>query len=336
MSLNDILSAALASRQNNLNNQQVQRDKMLADALQRRNTSDFARSTGGLLDYFSKTAHGATAPIMPMIQKRTERPEFASSYVAKGLQPVKGDLSSLLMDAYKTNAATGLARQRLRLLASKKQSKFSNDFTPGEKARDKAFGKDYEAYLDFGGASAAKASIDAIKSVRDKLLNAKKDGINYTGTRIGLTPRKIRAYSNPESLQAQETVERVIQLSMRPILGSQFTENEGKRLIERSYNPSLDEKYNIQKLNSLLSQFERAAAAKEKAANYFERYGTLRGYRGTLTVKVDNKDYDLGKAIKEDNANNKRIPSNTQNTKQTSTKNSDVDKAMSILGNLDI
>jgi len=65
-------------------------------------------------------------------------------------------------------------------------------------------------------------------------------------------------------------------------LGPQFTEKEGERLIARAYNPRLSEKENVKRVRRLIDQIKSAAKAKGDAADYFEKNGTLAGYKGTI------------------------------------------------------
>jgi len=153
------------------------------------------------------------------------------------------------------------------------------DLTPGQLAIDKAFAKDYSEFVAGGGFADARKNIDQLKDVRDKLKEGKS---NYTGPIIGSVPKRIRTITNPKSVSMQEAVEEVVQRNLRLVLGAAFTEKEGTRLIERAYNTSLEENENLKRLNRLINQVESAYKAKESAANYFSKNGTLKGWVGTL------------------------------------------------------
>ena len=90
---------------------------------------------------------------------------------------------------------------------------------------------------------------------------------------------------------------------MREVLGAQFTEKEGERLIKRAYNPTLSEEENVKRVKRLVEQIRLAAAAKESAAKYVEKKGTLKGWTGKMPSMVDfhkavagkTTDYGVGK-----------------------------------------
>ena len=88
-------------------------------------------------------------------------------------------------------------------------------------------------------------------------------------------------------MSIQQGVEEVVQRNLRLVLGAQFTEKEGERLISRAFDPSLSEKENKKRVDRLLNQIEKAANAKQKAAEYFEKHGTLKGFKGTLMTMQD-------------------------------------------------
>jgi len=85
---------------------------------------------------------------------------------------------------------------------------------------------------------------------------------------------------NENSVSAQEAVEEVVQRNLRMILGAQFTQKEGERLIERAYNPRLGPAENAKRLDRLITQLTTSAQATEQSARYFEENGTLAGSQG--------------------------------------------------------
>jgi len=91
---------------------------------------------------------------------------------------------------------------------------------------------------------------------------------------------------DPKGVNVQEQIEEVVQRNLREVLGAQFTEKEGARLISRAYNPQLGPAYNVPRLRRLFSQMEQAAKAKEAMADYFEKNETLMGYKGP-TIQIE-------------------------------------------------
>lgn len=171
---------------------------------------------------------------------------------------------------------------------------------------NRAFSKDYVSFIQTGASDSAKA-LEDLGIARDKLRGYKIDPETGQKVKVGkgkndkLTGPVVGTLSNlpwvgktiqdtmfPDSANTQETVEYQIQRSLRPILGAQFTKEEGERLIARVYNPRLSEEINADRLDRLIKQLQRAYQAKIAAANYFEKNNySMKGFRGKKSWTVD-------------------------------------------------
>ena len=147
-----------------------------------------------------------------------------------------------------------------------------------QKSLDRQFGKDYAEFTTRGGFADAEKNIQQLRIV----LNELKSGENITGTLQGLVTESdtLGSMFAPKSLDRRQLVEEVVQRNLRLILGAQFTQREGDRLIARAYNPYLDEKPNAARLERLTESMNKALKAKRTAAKYFENNGTMVGYKG--------------------------------------------------------
>jgi len=163
--------------------------------------------------------------------------------------------------------------------------------TPAQKKIDESFGTDYAEFVAAGAMSDTQKNIGQLDEVIASLKSGKD---NLTGPILGLVPNNIKAMTSPAAVGAQDAVEEVVQRNLRLILGAQFTENEGKRLIARAYNPQLSEAENAKRVSRLQDTMRRAYEAKLAAAQYYEANGTLQGYEGTkvLTMRDINEDFD--------------------------------------------
>ena len=148
--------------------------------------------------------------------------------------------------------------------------------TKGQEAVDKDYAKEYVDFKASGGYADIDKQIDQLAEVQDKL----SSGAELTGPVTGNVPDLILNAINPEARAARDAVEEVVQRNLRLVLGAQFTEKEGERLIARAYNPKLDEKENLKRVTRLIDQIQQAATAKRAAAAYFEKNGTLKGFTG--------------------------------------------------------
>lgn len=147
--------------------------------------------------------------------------------------------------------------------------------TPGQKKIDEAFA---ETYLDWnaGGFADSVKQLDQL----DEALRILESGENITGA-IGALPAQLAPFFNPNGTVARENVEEVVQRSLREILGAQFTEREGERLIARAFNPLMKPEENAKRVRRLLTTIGSMADAKQDMVDYFDENGTLRGYKGS-------------------------------------------------------
>lgn len=145
----------------------------------------------------------------------------------------------------------------------------------GPKAVDKKYAEDYLNWVSGGGADAA-ANAAQIKGVLDRLAA----GEALTGKSIGLAPDFFNAIMNPAALDAKSQVEEVVQRNLRAVLGAQFTQVEGERLISRAFDARLSPQDNAKRLRKLFMQLETAVKQKQAMADYYEQHETLRGFKG--------------------------------------------------------
>lgn len=164
---------------------------------------------------------------------------------------------------------------KLGQIQASKESKGSS-FTPAQETIDKKFGEFYADYAIKGSYAGTQDSLSKLTDARQKMQN-------MVGKKLlGKTYQDV---FNPEFASLQEQITSTVMDQMRPILGAQFTEGEGKRLIEQSFNPKLPMEMNLQKLDFLMQRVTSVAKANEKAIQYYEGEGkgaTLTGYKAGI------------------------------------------------------
>tara|TARA_R110000822_G_scaffold297535_1_gene420135 strand:+ start:256 stop:1125 length:870 start_codon:yes stop_codon:yes gene_type:complete len=147
--------------------------------------------------------------------------------------------------------------------------------TPMGEAVDKNFSQQYVDWKSGGNVNAAR-NMTQIAGV----LQSIAAGQQVSGAVQGLVPDFVKAFTNPDSVQAQEQVAGVIQQSMKEIMGAQFTEKEGAAMIARAFNPQLEPAVNAGRLAMLMEQLKGQAMAKQSMVDYVDAKGTLIGYKG--------------------------------------------------------
>lgn len=151
------------------------------------------------------------------------------------------------------------------------------EMTPGWKKIDQTFADDYMKWTGGGGADTA-GNIAKLEDVLGKL----ESGEKLTGPIIGQLPDFIMAFLDPDAVGSREAVEGVVQRNLKAILGAQFTEKEGEKLIKRAYNPTLPGPENARRLRVLVKQMTSALQSKNQMTEYFRKNGTLMGYDGRI------------------------------------------------------
>jgi hypothetical protein len=151
------------------------------------------------------------------------------------------------------------------------------NLTPGQEAADKKFADDYVSWKTGGGQDMV-AQISQLTPVIKDL----ESGKPLTGVGVAVQPDLLLAMTNPAALQSREQVEEVVQRNLRAVLGAQFTEKEGERLIARAFNPKLKPEQNAKRLRRLFLQMATAAEQKQSMVEFFDENGTLRGFKGKM------------------------------------------------------
>lgn len=188
----------------------------------------------------------------------------------------------LALLAARNKQDTDLQREAMKVLGKEIRGQNNMKGPVGADAADRAYAKDYIDFIQNGAPNAAK-SIQDLKEARGKLRGGSD---TLTGPVVGWVPKKARDMFVPDSGNIQDMVEYTVQQSLRPILGAQFTQQEGENLIRRVYNPLQEESVNARRLDRLIDLTERAYNEKRKAANYFSKYGTLKGYKGRTAWSI--------------------------------------------------
>ena len=200
-----------------------------------------------------------------------------------------------LQQAYNTAVAQGYKGTLLDYQIMLKQAgrAITNINMPGEthgsKKFDESVGKGIGEYMLSGGATDSMKQMAQLQDVSNDL-NAIAEGKsdkNLTGAILGFWPKGIRAFWNQESVNTQDLVEEVVQRNLKAILGAQFAKTEGEQLIERAYNPKLEESINAPRIARLLQQMKIAHEQKQAMVKHFMKFKTMDGFAGHIPTMED-------------------------------------------------
>jgi hypothetical protein len=230
------------------------------------------------------------APAVPEVPRPRPSPQQIQQFRQRIASGEFGNDSSAPMRAQKAlddeiDRDWSVQRERAKMQFDQQSRQYTEDRKPTEaqKSVDSNFGKEYAEWVAGGGQADTRRQIVQLEEALGKL----KSGKNLTGAFIGNLPDGVLNIFNPEAVATRNAVEEVVQRNLRLVLGAQFTEKEGERLISRAYNPSQSEEENAKRVGRLLEQIKAGAAAKVSAAQYYEQNGTLRGWSGKLPTLAD-------------------------------------------------
>lgn len=161
--------------------------------------------------------------------------------------------------------------------------KLADTLSPGQKAVDNAFAKEYQEFVA-GGVQGDQ--LGNITKIQDSLKTLRSGEIQ-TGPMYAAMPDLALAATNPKLAALKGDIADVVQRGLRPILGAQFTEKEGELLIKRAFDPALSAGVNAYRLESLDKKMRIALEAKQDAVKYFEENGTLAGFKGKIYTVND-------------------------------------------------
>jgi len=153
----------------------------------------------------------------------------------------------------------------------------------GETAVDRAYAAEYAKDVLEGGSSDRASKLANLGEV----INSFDTTAGLTGGPTSYLPNIARYVLNPKGLDTQQKVEEAVVSSLRATLGPQFTEAEGKRIINLTYDPKLAPEVNLARVKKLKQKLDLAAQSKEEAKQYYEQHGTLSGYTGKIHTAKD-------------------------------------------------
>lgn len=248
-----------------------------------------------------ETASNVAGELSPVVQRKREWQEgmddalskldLAEATTDQGVINAEFELNKLREEAFGRVAVE--AMDTLGRSTTGLSSLLGRIVPASVQARDADYVRNYHNPFTTGGAERAAAGLDRLRFVADVL---RRGSDALTGPYIGAVRSipvigdMIRSMVVPNSVDLQGIVERTIQEDLRPTLGSQFTQQEGENLINRTYNTSLEEPRNARRLDQLIAQMEAALQNRVQMAQYYDTYQTLYGFKNQ---KLDYKAGDF-------------------------------------------
>ena len=149
-----------------------------------------------------------------------------------------------------------------------------------EKAVDTKFGKEYAEYFAGGGINSLEKNVEELNRAI-QIIEQSKEG-DTSGKLIGLADKTGQlTFVSPLAADVKDIIGGVAQSNLRQVLGGQFAAKEGEALLQRAYDTGQTKENNLKRLRSLYKQASDTINDKKAAAQYYEQFGTLKGFKGT-------------------------------------------------------
>lgn len=155
--------------------------------------------------------------------------------------------------------------------------------TDFDKTQDREMAKDIADWKTTGQATA----LTSLAKLRDVIADLEDPNSRRGGSYMAMLPDGMKPLVAPNSVDAKETAESVVQSSLKAVLGGQFAQKEADQLFARTYNPVLGDEVNAKRLQRLYNEMVNRAAMNEAASRYADQYGTLQGFEGYLPQLQD-------------------------------------------------
>lgn len=156
--------------------------------------------------------------------------------------------------------------------------------TPAEQAIDKKYAEQYADYVLGGGKAQAEANLAKVSKAATDVVEKDASGGFLQKLPFG---NDLTRVFQPEKAAVRQDVESVVMSNLRQALGPQFTEKEGAKVLQTTFDPALPPKIIQERLNALSSVLAQQNAAKEQAAEYLMKNKTMRGYKGPQPLSLD-------------------------------------------------
>lgn len=183
-------------------------------------------------------------------------------------------------DAALASKAAGRRQAEMDMFTREKQKQEleKGKITEGAKELDSDYAKKYNQWTSTGIPEANK-NLQLLKNARKIVAQyAAVGGLNgLSGNVTGRAPDALRT---EESKAIEQDVQSVAQAGLRAILGSAFTDEEGKRIMRTSYDAKLSPAENLKKIDATLKELEERFSNNMSKMRHFESNNySLRGWR---------------------------------------------------------
>ena len=157
------------------------------------------------------------------------------------------------------------------------------NLTPGQLKTDQDYAPLFNQFVEMGTQAEFRRDIGEINDMTAFLLDAGPDE-QISGRGVALLKETLRT---ADSLNIEQKIGRIVVKGLRATMGAAFTDEEGKRFIGYAYNVMLPPKVNAMRMGRLRNAMEEAFKLKLAKHDYYQKEGTLKGFKGLAPNKYD-------------------------------------------------
>ncbi len=156
--------------------------------------------------------------------------------------------------------------------AGKKANATLEKPTVGEQTVDREFAKKYNEWRTGG-----KADFEENKKIFDEAITGLEKGSVDTGMTSGIGARLPGVRTDTRELETR--VRKALNSMLRATLGAQFTQEEGERIFQQTFDPFASPDENVKNMQTELSKIEKRARDIEQQGQLFDKQKTLSGFQ---------------------------------------------------------
>lgn len=154
---------------------------------------------------------------------------------------------------------------------AKEAAKINEKPTVGEQTVDREFAKKFNEWRTGG-----KADYEENKKIFDEAITALNTGKISTGFTEGIGAKTPGIRTDTKQLETR--VRKALNSMLRATLGAQFTQEEGERIFQQTFDPFATPDENKKNMATELSKIEKRARDIESQGQYFTKQKTLSGF----------------------------------------------------------
>jgi hypothetical protein len=175
-------------------------------------------------------------------------------------------------------AQTKAQSRKAELEARKDVKKEEEKLTVGEETLDREFAKKLNNWSTQGKADYEENS----KILKDAITKLDKGTVS-TGFTQGIAA-KIPGIRT-ETRELETRVRKALNGMLRATLGAQFTQEEGERIFQQTFDPAASPDENVKNMQTELQKLEKQKKLIEDQGSFFKKNKTLRGYELPQTLE---------------------------------------------------